>query len=53
MFIQNFAAGEVDERPQSGVFFACTTMAGGAGRSAASLGRGSAQAAEELDLSIR
>jgi ADP-ribose pyrophosphatase YjhB (NUDIX family) len=25
MLIQNFASGEVDERPQFGIFFACTT----------------------------
>jgi ADP-ribose pyrophosphatase YjhB (NUDIX family) len=30
LLIQNFAAGEVDERPQFGIFFACTTGRPGA-----------------------
>jgi ADP-ribose pyrophosphatase YjhB (NUDIX family) len=50
VLIQNFAAGEVDERPQFGIFFACTTDQHEVPGDRSCRWVGDRAAAEELDL---
>jgi hypothetical protein len=48
--IQNFAAGEVDDRPQSGIFFSCTTEAPDVAGSSAHRWIEDVDELEEMDL---
>ena len=50
LLVQNYAAGEVDERPQFGIFFSCTTDRPEALGDREHRWIGDRTAAEELDL---